>query len=242
MKLTKIFLLLATLGALLRVSANPLAPPGLGFGIVAETVSILVRPNDSFVTGAYTFQPLLIYRPQPESRDFAVKLPVFVATGMAKPEDAVAAALPRLKVAGREYAPIRAAFGDPEALKGTWAVPANVQVCWMYFEVPSDRLPTRFTVEITYLQPHYLFDGKRVAAYWPLLPNHSQIVRELGLGMDAFLVSFEATEGLKLECVTPNETIVTNTPQRIAVRPKDRENIVVALTELPPKASAPSAR
>lgn len=222
------------------LTGNPVVINAPDFAMTSESVKVFVGADSSQVSGVFSFQLVLSWpNARSEKPGQEIEVPVFVPAALKTADEAISQLEPRVVLGERESAPTRAYFANPTSHDGLLAVPANVKICWFVFTFRPEELHAAITLTLRYRQPHYVFNGRTVAAYLPILPEHEKIKGMTKHTDEDFLVTFEAAPGVKLERITPHRLILTDTPERIAVRPEHRVNIAVAVRpEVAPETSS----
>ena len=134
----------------------------------------------------------------------------------------------------REFQPEQARVLDLKELGAMQALPEDAAVAWFTFQIPRELATLRFGVLISHFQPHYTYDGRQVAAYWPWLPQLEPLRKELELKDSDYVVMFEALPGAAISRITSNTSVGPDNPGKVLVHPRHLENIAVQVTETAP--------
>lgn len=202
--------------------------------IVRESVQITVGRTTSLVEGTFEY----VYVPAFDSKDHLdpvlIDVPVVVSE-----KDATAAAVlkianVRLTVGSNAFFPRDVLMLDHTILDPVPLIPDGSRIAIVSFNIPRKALKPRFRVRIAYDQPHVPDEaGNQDAVYVPFLPDFDQLRRVMHFKPDDFLVTFSAGPGVSLHRESINAEIAREQSDRIAVRPRHREAIVVAVQATP---------
>lgn len=195
--------------------------------VVSEQVNVSVGESMALIVGRYWYQ--YVPRFDDQGTRVAIYYPAFVPSGITTYDDLLETTQITLKLGKREFRPESARVLSDEETGSIPTLPAGAAVAWFTFQIPRNLAELRFDVLITHAQPHYRYDGKSVAAYWPWMPNLEPLRQELELLDKNFVVTMEALPGVTLTPLTSNDHVELATPKRWILHPRHAENIAAAV-------------
>lgn len=202
--------------------------------VVSQSVHVSVGPEMALISGRYWYQ----YVPKFDDHTprVAIHYLAFVPkdSGTTRKELLEASQI-KMMVGEREFLPEDARVLEGDELGGMAAAPENAHIAWFTFQIPRELARLRFDVIISHFQPHYRYENKTIAAYWPWLPHLEELRLPLELKPIDYLVMFEALPGAKFELTTHVSNIKEQSETKLVVHPLHLENIAVTVTPLASK-------
>ena len=221
----------------LRADELALELPRSAFCLVGQAVTVTVANRMSMVEGQYELKYVARLDQIPPVDTVAFEIPVFAPKDLDRLEDLAEITQIKLRVGNAAFDP-----ADCEPLSDAGhtlgMVPGDTRVMVFTFRLPRAVLQKRFTLRVTYFQPHYRFGGQEVSAYLPLLPDFEDMKNELLFSRDDFTVDFEAVGSVRLRRLTTNDAVAAETPRVIKVHPVHREIIAVVVQAVAPAQTA----
>lgn len=221
-------LLTAVCLAFARLSAAPaptdwVQPP---VTVVSEEVKVSVGEKLSLVVGRYWYQYVAKFD-DPSFKTLAIYYPAFVSSELTEFRDLVDATQVKLMLGDREFRPTNARLLSDAETGPVQTLPHGTAIVWYTFEIPREMAERRFDVVISHYQPHYDYEGKTVAAYWPWMPNLEALRQPLELLDKNFHVTFQALPGVSFQPLSTLTHVEKDTPERLVVNPLHEEIIAV---------------
>lgn len=203
--------------------------------VVSENVNVSVGERMALVSGSYWYQ----YVPKFDDQGtrVAINYTAIVPSGITAFADLLEVSQIKLLLGQREFRPETARVLTDEETGPVPTLPAGAAIAWFTFQIPRNLAELRFEVLISHFQPHYTYENKTVAAFWPWMPNLEKLRQDLELLNKNFVVTFEALPGVTMEPLTTNTNVEMNTPKRFIVHPLHEETIAVAVTYRVPSAA-----
>lgn len=230
---------LSLLALTLSIQASPvpadwIQPP---ITVVSENVNVSVGEKMALVVGRYWYQYVKHFDDGSSAR-----LPIYFAAAVPSSltdfRELLETTQIKLMLGQREFRPESARLLNDEETGAVPTLPHGTAIAWFTFQIPRELAELRFDVVISHFQPHYVYEGKPVATYYPWLPNLWPLRQEMELLDKNFVVTFEALPGVSFALLTKNNSAGVSTPQRLELHPAHQEIMAVAVASLPPSEKA----
>lgn len=218
-----VFLVLTTLLSGRSVPTDWVQAP---ITVVAENVNVRVGEKMALVVGRYWYQYVRRFDDGSSGR-VPIYYAAFVPDSVTDYKDLLEVSQVKLMLGEREFRPESARLLTDEETGPVATLPHGTAIAWFIFQIPRELAELRFDVVISHFQPHYLYEGKTVAAFYPWLPNLDPLRQELELLDKNFTVTFDALPGVSMEKLTTNDHVVQATAQHLEVHPLHQEIIAV---------------
>ena len=196
--------------------------------VVSENVNVSVGPQMALVVGRYWYQ----YVAKLDDR-VSQRIPIYYATFVPKNvtafRDLLEVSQVKLMLGERMFLPESARILSDEETGILQIAPKDAAIAWFVFQIPRDLARLRFDVVISHFQPHYHYEGKSIAAYWPWLPQLDPLRKDLELMDKDFVVTVEALPHVRLKAESINAHLESSSPERLIVHPTHGENIAAAV-------------
>lgn len=224
-RLFLILLIAATILSAKPVPSDWIQPPIV---VVAENVKVSVGESMALIVGRYWYQYVKRFDDR-SSGNVPIYYTAFVPESVTEYRDLLEVSQVKLMVGEREFRPESARLLTDDEIGRVPTLPHGTGIAWFTFQIPREFAELRFAVVISHYQPHYIYEGKSVSAYYPWLPNLEPLRKELELLDKHLTVTFEALPGVTFATLTNNDRIIKSTPQRLELTPAHQEIIAVSV-------------